>query len=95
MVFFFPSVWTIVHPIDKESPLHTMTAADFEQKDVEFIVMLRAFDESSSQTLYSRTSYKAHEILWGAKFTYLGERKADKLHIDVSGLNSIDEHQLN
>ncbi|MDP5100879.1 MAG: ion channel [Nonlabens sp.] len=95
MVFFFPSVWTIVHPITEDSPLYDMSATDFERKDVEFIVMLRAFDESSSQTLYSRTSYKAHEILWGAKFTYLGERKADKLHIDVSGLNNIDKNELN
>lgn len=94
MVFFFPSVWTIVHPIDESSPLHQMTERDFQERDVEFIVMLKAFDESSSQTLYSRSSYKANEIVWGAKFTYLGEHDNGKLHIDVSGLNKYDEHKL-
>ena len=94
MVFFFPSVWTIVHPIDEKSPLYKMTEKEFEKRKVEFIVMLKAFDASSSQTLYSRSSYKADEIIWGAKFTYLGQHKNGKLHIDVSGLNSYDQSGL-
>lgn len=94
MVFFFPSVWTIVHPIDESSPLYQMTEKEFQERDVEFIVMLKAFDESSSQTLYSRSSYKANEIIWGAKFTYLGTHDNGKLNIDVSGLNTYDKHQL-
>jgi inward rectifier potassium channel len=94
MVFFFPSVWTIVHPIDESSPLYQMTEREFQERDVEFIVMLKAFDESSSQTLYSRSSYKANEIVWGAKFTYLGEHDSGKLHIDVSGLNKYEKYKL-
>lgn len=94
MVFFFPSVWTIVHPIDESSPLYQMTKKEFQERDVEFIVMLKAFDESSSQTLYSRSSYKANEIVWGAKFTYLGEHDSGKLHIDVSGLNKYEKYKL-
>tara|TARA_R110000751_G_scaffold290156_5_gene396675 strand:- start:77255 stop:78187 length:933 start_codon:yes stop_codon:yes gene_type:complete len=93
-VFFFPSVWTIVHPIDEMSPLYKMTEKEFEERNVEFIVMLKAFDESSSQTLYSRSSYRAEEIVWGAKFTYLGQHKDGKLHIDVSGLNTYDQRDL-
>lgn len=94
MVFFFPSVWTIVHPIDEMSPLYKMTEKEFEERNVEFIVMLKAFDESSSQTLYSRSSYRADEIVWGAKFTYLGQHRDGKLHIDVSGLNTYDQRDL-
>jgi inward rectifier potassium channel len=94
MVFFFPSVWTIVHPIDEKSPLYKMTEKEFEERNVEFIVMLKAFDQSSSQTLYSRSSYRAGEIVWGAKFTYLGQHKDGKLHIDVSGLNTYDQRDL-
>ncbi|OUS13396.1 K+ channel, inward rectifier [Nonlabens dokdonensis] len=94
MVFFFPSVWTIVHPIDGSSPLYQMTEKEFQERDVEFIVMLKAFDESSSQTLYSRSSYKASEIVWGAKFTYLGEHDDGKLNIDVSGLNKYEKYKL-
>ncbi|AGC77518.1 inward rectifier potassium channel [Nonlabens dokdonensis] len=94
MVFFFPSVWTIVHPIDESSPLYQMTQKEFQERDVEFIVMLKAFDESSSQTLYSRSSYKANEIVWGAKFTYLGEHDDGKLNIDVSGLNKYEKYKL-
>src|ERR1035437_3010703 len=32
---FFPMSWTIVHPIDENSPLWGMTEADFKQRDIE------------------------------------------------------------
>jgi len=64
-VVFLPSVWTVVHPISDTSPLHACTAEDLEEKDAEFIVTIKAFDESFSQTVYSRSSYKPAEIKWG------------------------------
>lgn len=94
-VNFFPSIWTIVHPIDKDSPLYGLTIEDLAQKDAEFIVMLKAYDEATSQIVYSRTSYKPSEIIWGAKFTYLAERVGNKLHVDVSGLNQFELQELN
>ncbi len=63
MVFFFPSVWMIGHPIDKKSLLYKMTEKEVEERNVEILVMIKAFDESSSLTLYSRFFYKADEIV--------------------------------
>lgn len=94
MVFFFPSMWTIVHPIDAQSPLYGLNEKDFYESDIEFIIMLRPFDESSSQNLYSRSSYKASEIVWGATFSYLGKQVNNKLHINVSGINRIEKQTL-
>ena len=65
---FFPLSWTIVHPIDEHSPLSGMTEEDFNKSDAEFIIMLKAFDDAFSQTIYSRTSYIDEEVIWGAKF---------------------------
>ena len=94
-VVFFPSLWTVVHPIDSSSPLHNLSKASILEKDVEFIVMIKAFDESSSQTVFSRSSYKASEMVWGEKFVYLSKQENGKLTIDVSRINETETAALN
>lgn len=94
-VVFLPSVWTIVHPISNKSPLYLFTPKDLENKDAEFIVTLKAFDESFSQTVYSRTSYKSAEIKWGQKFVYLVTYEKDKIAIDVERLDETYDATLN
>lgn len=94
-VRFFPSMWTIVHPIDENSPLYEFKEDDFKNKDVEFIAFLRAFDESSGQMVYSRSSYKANEIKWGEKFIYAAKRHERKTLIDVSRINESEKVNLN
>jgi len=37
--------------------------------DAEFMFSLKAFDDTYSQTVYARHSYKFNEVIWGAKFT--------------------------
>lgn len=94
-VVFLPSVWTIVHPIDKSSPLYGLSKEDVIEKDIEFIIMIRAFDESFSQTVYSRSSYKGSELQWGYKFAYIMEQKANGISINVSRLDETVEAVLN
>jgi inward rectifier potassium channel len=94
-VVFFPSMWTIVHPISEESPLYRLTEAEVYEKDAEFIVMLKAFDESFSQTVYSRSSYKAAELRWGEKFVYLIERESHGISVDVARIDETEKIALN
>ncbi|MEO8086031.1 MAG: ion channel [Bacteroidota bacterium] len=62
------ATWTLVHPIDDNSPMKDNSVNDFKTRNVEIVVNIKAFDESFSQTVYSRTSYKYNEIISGAKF---------------------------
>jgi inward rectifier potassium channel len=62
------STWTLVHPIDDNSPMKDFSVTDLVVRKVEVLVNIKAFDESFSQTVYSRTSYKYDEIIPGAKF---------------------------
>ena len=94
-VRFFPSMWTIVHPIETNSPLYGLDEKAYHEKDFEFIVMLKAFDESSSQMVYSRSSYKPEEIEWGQKFVYAGKRLNGKTLMDVSKINESEAADLN
>lgn len=94
-VRFFPSMWTVVHPIDKNSPLSELSKSDYFEKDLEFIAMIKAFDESSGQMVYSRSSYKPEEIEWGQKFVYAAKRDNGKLLVDVSKINESEKAELN
>ena len=67
-VVFFPLSWTIVHPIEQTSPLYGMTREDLAAKDAEFLVLLSGTDETFSQTVHARTSYKPAEVVFGQLF---------------------------
>lgn len=67
-ISLFATSWTIVHPITEDSPLHNLTDKDLITKSAEMILLLSAYDESYSQDLHARTSYKAEEIITNAKF---------------------------
>ena len=67
-VVFFALSWTVVHPIDADSPMRGLTHKDLVDSDAELLVLLIGTDETVSQTVHSRSSYKADEIVWGAKF---------------------------
>jgi inward rectifier potassium channel len=88
-------MWTIVHPITEASPLYRLTEAEVVDKDAEFIVMIKAFDESFSQTVYSRSSYKAPELKWGEKFVYLIERESHGISVDVARIDETEKIALN
>jgi len=77
-VYYLPLTWTIVHPIDQSSPLYGKTAADLERLQAEFLILIKGFDDTFSQTVHSRSSYRYDEIAWNAKFKMA-------FHIDEDG----------
>jgi inward rectifier potassium channel len=90
-VTFFPLSWTIVHPIDENSPLAGKTPADLEREQAEILVLLTGVDETYEQTVHARTSYRADEIVWNARFqpVFRGESPSQLLAVDVSRLHEI------
>jgi inward rectifier potassium channel len=87
-VVFFPLAWTIVHPIDETSPLNTCTPDDLHKLDAELLILLNGFDETFSQTVHTRSSYKVDEIVWGAKFRNMFNP------LDPDGTVSVDIRKL-
>jgi inward rectifier potassium channel len=67
-VLFLPLTWTVVHPIDADSPLYGKNAADLERLQAEALILIRGVSDTFSQTVYVRYSYRYDEIVWGAKF---------------------------
>jgi inward rectifier potassium channel len=83
--------WTIVHPLDANSPLIDMIYEDLETYQVSFSVLLKAFDDTFSQTVHSRTSYTAHDMVWNAKFIPMFNRDEDgRIELDMSKISDFD-----
>ena len=91
-VVFFPLSWTVVHPIDETSPLYGCTPEDLDRTDAEFSILMSGVDETFSQTVHARSSYKPHEVVFGARFTNIYNPVAPDgtVSIDVSRLSDIE-----
>jgi inward rectifier potassium channel len=63
-----PMNWTVVHPIDEQSPLMGFSNEDLKSGDVEVYVLVKAFDDVYSNYVLQRTSYTYNEILFNRKF---------------------------
>ena len=67
-VVFFPLHWTVVHKIDENSPLFGATQKRLEEEVAEFLILLTAIDETFSQPVHTRSSYRFDEIKWNVKY---------------------------
>ena len=45
-----------------------MSAEDLAREQAEFVILLKAYDDTFSQTVFSRYSYRHDEVLWGRRF---------------------------
>jgi inward rectifier potassium channel len=91
-VTFFPLTWTIVHPIDDSSPLKGATEDQLLASNAEFLILLKGIDETFSQTVHSRSSYKANEVVWNAKFANVFSGMQQKLlTVDMGRFNRVEK----
>lgn len=86
-ISFFPLSWTLVHDITPDSPLHGLTAVDYERLDAEIIIQLKGYDDTFAQEVHSRNSYTHDEIEWYRRFIRAYE-------VDEDGSAVIDLDQL-
>jgi inward rectifier potassium channel len=91
-VTFFPLSWTVVHPITETSPLYGLGQTDYTRTDGEILILLTATDETFSQTVHTRSSYKPHEIRCGHKFVsiYNDVEDGEPISIDIRKLSRIE-----
>ena len=91
-VTFFPLSWTIVHPIDAASPLANRTSEELERAEAEILVLLSGIDEALEQSVHARSSYRAHEIVWNARFQsmYLKTDARARVSVDISRVHEIE-----
>src|SRR5271169_1189435 len=79
----FAMTFTVMHPIDPASPLWKETPSSLAAQAAEIVVTVTGIDETISHAVHARTSYLAHEVLWGHRFADVFTRTDDgRLAID-------------
>lgn len=89
---FLAMSWTLVHPINENSPLYGLSKQRMEELDAEFIILIKAINDTYSQTVYSRNSYKTEDLVENAKFKPLVPEptKQGVLKISVTDIHNFD-----
>ncbi|QAY96955.1 hypothetical protein CWB41_15445 [Methylovirgula ligni] len=79
----FPLTWTLMHPIDAESPLYNYDAENFSKFVSRLFLSIEARDPMLSAHVYDGKDYAPEEILFG-------QRYADAVAIDDQGRTIAD-----
>ena len=92
-VAFFPLSWTVVHPIDEQSPLWGWTPEQAIAAESEFLILMTATDEVFATMVHSRTSYAASEVLWNARFLSMFTERDGAVGFNAERLHTVEKIQ--
>ena len=79
----FALTWTIMHPIDEDSPMFGWLKDHEAGQGADIIVVVSGTDDRTGHTMYGRWAYTRDDIRWNARF-------ADILGKDEHGTRTID-----
>jgi len=82
-----PMNWTVVHPIDENSPLLGLNEEDIKTADVEIYITVRAFDDVFSNSVLKRTSYTWDEIQFNRRFVPMYRETGNTTILELQKLN--------
>ncbi|MGY5352591.1 ion channel [Wenyingzhuangia sp. IMCC45533] len=86
-IMYLPTMWTVVHKIDKESPLAKYTNEELQELEVEIYILFKYHEEAFNQTLYQLHSYDFSNLKVNHKF-------GDSYFFDEDGFTVIDHEKL-
>ena len=84
--------WTVVHPINEESPLWNFTQEEMRSADLELYVQVTGFDHIFSNVVMQRTSYTFEEIVWDAKFDPMYQESSENATTIIQ-LNKLNDYK--
>ena len=87
VIMYLPTVWTIVHELDEESPLFNFTNPQIEELNAELYLLLQYHEESFAQNVYQIYSYHFSDITSDVKFT-------TSYRFDEDGYTILDHDKL-
>jgi inward rectifier potassium channel len=64
----FALTFTVMHQIDRDSPLYGIDADSLAARNAELVVTASGLDETLARQVHARTSYLPDEILWEHRF---------------------------
>ncbi|HEX5024477.1 MAG TPA: transporter [Agriterribacter sp.] len=88
-----PMNFTVVHPIDEESPVMGLSYEDMKHADLELYVLVKAYDDGYSSQVLQRTSYTYDEIVFDAKFVQM-YRESEDGKTTIIELHRLNEYKV-
>jgi inward rectifier potassium channel len=88
-VTLLPLNWTLVHPIDKTSPMYSLVCDDLTRSHTEILIMLQGYDDTFAQNVHTNSSYTCHEIEWGVKFAGMYHAQNGHTVLEIDKLDEI------
>lgn len=86
-ITYLPTIWTIVHPINKKSPLYNLTNDEIQKLDAGLYVLIQYHEESFGQKVYQASSYKFNQLITDVKYT-------PSSSFDENGYTVLDHQKL-
>lgn len=84
----FALTWTIMHPIDDDSPLKPWLDQQSAPPASDIVVVVSGTDDRTGHTMYGRCIYGSDDLRWNARFV-------DVLCRDGDGKRAIDYRRFN
>lgn len=83
--------WTVLHPIEADSPLFGATPESIARDEVELVATLVGTDDTSMQPVHARKRYLDRDILWGARHAdILTEQPDGQLVADMRRFHDVE-----
>jgi inward rectifier potassium channel len=90
----FRLTWTVMHPLDENSPLYGATRETMFDDRVELIAVLSGTDDIYAATIHARHSYLPHEIAWKKRFAdIIGTRSDGRSVIDLRKFHDLHDEE--
>lgn len=91
-ISLFPLNWTLIHVIDKDSPLDSCGKQELTKMHAEFLVLIDGHDETYAQKMHANTSYHFSEIKWFYRFVRMYYPDPDRgTVIDLAKISDIED----
>ena len=80
----FPLNWTVVHPIDEDSPLREWSRQDYTSRYLELLIAVEGYDQTFAQQIHLNKSYTYEELAWDVRFRpmYTEQYRTTELYVD-------------
>jgi inward rectifier potassium channel len=83
--------WSVIHPIDPQSPLHGQTPESLTADEVELQVLVVGLDDILMQTVHAQHRYTTKQIIWGARHAdVLTETAEGNLILDLRNFDVLE-----
>lgn len=86
-IMYLPTVWTIVHQIDDDSPLYKYSKEEIRNLDAHMYILINYHEESFSQKVYQINSYHFEDLITDVKYKSAAS-------FDVEGYTLLDHNKL-